>query len=140
MLFIPRHSGNKRSVWRGGGKRSREKKPESRAADVRTLLARYIQGIAPISEKTMLNKPHLRAVTGAADETHADAPVPQQPYVVNCMTASTTATDLPVQLHVLVNASFASGCPGRCRSFIPESQVPLKPPFCCGTVMTWFGR
>ena len=67
MLFIPRHSGNKRSVWRGGGKRSREKKPESRAADVCTLLARYIQSIAPISEKTMLNKPALRAVTGAAD-------------------------------------------------------------------------
>ncbi len=32
-----------------------------------TLCACYITSIAPISEKTMLNKPALRAVTGAAD-------------------------------------------------------------------------
>ena len=32
-----------------------------------TFCACYITSIDPISEKTMLNKPALRAVTGAAD-------------------------------------------------------------------------
>ena len=77
MIFSPRHSGNERSVWRGKNN-AVAKKNESRAATC-TLLACYIQSIAPISEKTILNKPHLRAVTGAADDAHADAPVPQQP-------------------------------------------------------------
>ena len=63
----------------GEGKTTQSrKKNESRAATC-TLLACYIQSIAPISEKTILNKPHLRAVTGAADDAHADAPVPQPP-------------------------------------------------------------